>query len=226
METKDKMNILKLRNQLGAPLPLIRDIYMKHMELGSNEDAIISEIKTERHKIFLKIKERTMDKTIFICKQEDKIIRVLKCKMQTDYLPRTQEMQEIFHTLLNGITENQSQINESYERLVVLANENLQYELFTISYTKYALCSFNKGMWIDLNIKGLTTAESMLIVEYEEDKTDIANMVASKIFKYIQGLETKAKIELNNENISKIFDDKIVGRFHELKLTDYQIFLA
>ncbi len=226
MDTKDKMNILRLRNQLGAPLPIIKDIYMKHMESGGNEDEIVLEIKQERRKIFEKIKQREMDKTIFICKQDDKIVRVLKCKMQTDYLPRTQEMQEIFHTLLNGVVDNQEQINESYERLVVLANENLQYELFIIPYNQYALCSFHKGVWSDLMIKGLTTAESMIIVEYSEDKTDIANMVASKIFKYIQNSDTKGKIELNDETLSKIFDDKIISKFNELKLLDYQVFFA
>ena len=226
MDTKDKMNILRLRNQLGAPLPLIKDIYMKHMEANSSEDAIVAEIKTERRKIFEKIKQRPMEKTIFICKQDEQVIRVLKCQTQTDYLPRTPEMQEIFHTLLNGAIDNQEQISESYERLVVLANENLQYELFTIPHKQYALCSFHKGIWSDLIIKGLTTAESMIIVEYSENKTDIANMIASKIFKYIQGLENKSRIELNDENLSKIFDEKIIGKFHELKLLDYQVFFA
>jgi hypothetical protein len=225
METKDKMNILRLRNQLGAPLPIIKDIYMKYVESG-DETSMIKEIKDERRKIFDKIKQRPTEKTIFICKQDNKVVRVLKCQTQTDYLPRTQEMQEIFHTLLNGITDNKDQIQESYERLVVLANENLQYEIFEIQYNKNALCSFHKGIWGDLIIKGLTTSESMIIVEYEEDKVDIANMVASKILKYLQTLEHKNKIELNDENISKIFDEKMIGKFHELKLLDYQVFFA
>lgn len=227
METKDKMNILRLRNQLGAPLPLIRDIYIKHSASGTFDEVnAVKEIKEERRKIFDKIKERPMEKTIFICKQDEKVIRVLRCCMQTDYLPRTQEMHEIFHTLLNGSSVDKEAINESYERLVVLANENLQYELFEIPYDNYALCSFQKGMWSDLIIKGLTTAESMIIIKYNENKVENANMVASKLFKYIQNLEKKEKIELNDETLSKIFDEKMIGKFHDLHLTDYEVFFA
>lgn len=227
MDTNDKLKILKLRNDTGCPLPLIKDVYLKNKtEEGLNMDAIMHELKTERKKIFDKIMSRETDKTVFICKQEDKVIRILKCKMQTDYLPRTQEMQEIFHTVLNNEVKDQKIIDDAYERLVVFANEKFSYELFVVEYTNFALCSFQKGMWSDLVIKGLTTAESLIIIKYNEDKSDASNMVASKLFKYIQGLDSKSKIELNEENLNKIFDERMLSKFNELSLTDYEVFFA
>jgi hypothetical protein len=227
MNTDDKLNILKLRQETGCPLPLVKDTYLKHTADGvSNMEKIKEELKAERKNIFNKIMQRETDKTVFICKQDEKIVRILKCKMQTDYLPRTQEMQEIFYNILNNEAQDTKQIEDSYERLVVLANEKFSYQLFVIEYDHLALCSFQKGMWSDLMIKGLTTAESLIIIKYNEEKPEYTNMVASKLFKYVQGTESKQKVELNEENLEKIFDEKIIGKFHEVKLTDYEVFFS
>lgn len=203
MTDEDRTHILRLREEIGCPLTVTRGLYMAHKDVGL--DTVIVKLEEERHKIFNELvnnEKKEIDKSIIFVKQEDSFVKIIKIKMQTDFLVRTKEMRVLIDLIFN----EDPKAKVTYERLVVFASERMTYEYKKFSYSGHVTLSVQRDkMWDDLVIPGSLIAKNVFILNHENEGQ--ANMVSSKIADYVR--VNQGKIDLSHEEIEKIFGNKI-----------------